>query len=138
MFKRSLLLGFVSGVLAGVAAVIYQQVYTNAQENADFNVVTKPVSIIVASTFGCVLASVGYWLLNKWLKNKTDIVFNLLFVILSFASILVIFGARLPKGVTADPSLFPGLTVPMHFFPALAWLTLKPLFIKEQLIPNTK
>jgi len=28
------------------------------------------------------------------------------------------------------PELFPGLVVPMLFFPALAWFTLKPLFIK--------
>jgi tellurite resistance protein TehA-like permease len=131
MFKRALLLGIVSGVLAGVASIVYQRVYNNSLENADFSIVTSPVALIAASTFGCVLASTGYWLLNKWLKNKTDIVFNLLFVILSFASILFIFAARLPKGVTADPSLFPGHTVPMHFFPALGWLTLKPLFIKS-------
>jgi len=30
------------------------------------------------------------------------------------------------------PELFPGLAVPMVFFPAMAWYTLKPLFaVKE-------
>jgi len=131
MFKRSLFLGIIAGVLAGIASVIYQQVYTSSQENADFSMVTKPVGIIAASTIGCILASVGFWLLTKWKKNAGEIIFNFLFSILSFASILFIFGVRLPKGVTADPALFTGLTVPMHFFPALAWFTLKPLFIKS-------
>jgi hypothetical protein len=27
-----------------------------------------------------------------------------------------------------NPELFPGLAVPMIFFPALAWYTVKPLF----------
>jgi hypothetical protein len=27
-----------------------------------------------------------------------------------------------------SPELFPGLVVPMMFFPALAWLTIQPVF----------
>lgn len=132
MFKRSILLGLVSGLLAAVASVIYQKVYTSSL-GADFSAIAKPVNIFAASVFGGVLAAVGYWLLNKWLKPATaEVIFNFTFVILSFASILAPFGTKLPFNIEA-PELFPGLTVPMHFFPALAWFTLKPLFIKQGL-----
>ncbi|NII25453.1 hypothetical protein HB364_10195 [Pseudoflavitalea sp. X16] len=129
MFKRSFLLGLLAGVLAGVASLIYVRVYTSSL-GADFSTVASTTSIIVGSVLGGVLAGVGYWLLNKLLKNKGEIVFNFLLTILSFASILAPLAARLPLDVEM-PELFPGLTVPMHFFPALAWFTLKPLFIQQ-------
>jgi hypothetical protein len=27
--------------------------------------------------------------------------------------------------------MFPGLVVPMHFFPAIVWYTIQPLFIRS-------
>ncbi|WP_276484872.1 hypothetical protein [Paraflavitalea pollutisoli] len=129
MFKRALLLGLVSGILAGVASLIYTKVYFGTNE-ADFSKVASTVSVLAASTLGGVLAGLGYWLLYKLLKGKGEIIFNLVFVILSFASILTPLAVRLPLEVEF-PELFPGLAVPMHFFPALAWFTLKPLFIQQ-------
>ncbi len=129
MFKRSFLLGIVSGVLAGVAALIYARVYNNSL-GADFSTVAATSSILAASLLGGVLAAVGYWLLTKLLKSKGEIVFNFLFTILTFVSILAPLATRLPLTVEM-PELFPGFTVPMHFFPALAWFTLKPLFIQQ-------
>jgi hypothetical protein len=77
-----------------------------------------------------VLAAIGYWILDWKLKDKGEIVFNFLFSLLSFASLLAPFGAKLPLDIEA-PELFPGMVIPMHFFPALAWYTIKPLFIKK-------
>lgn len=129
MFKRLLLLGLVSGILAGVAALIYQKVYTGSL-GADFSTIVKPVNIMIISILAGLLASVGYGLLTKWLPKAGEIIFNFVLVILTFASILGPFATKLPLEVEM-PELFPGLTVPMHFFPALAWFTLKPLFIKK-------
>ena len=129
MFKRLLLLGLISGVLAGVAALIYQKIYTNSL-GADFSAIVKPVNILITCALAGLLASVGYGLLTKWLPKPGEIIFNFVFVILTFASILGPFATKLPLDVEM-PELFPGLTVPMHFFPALAWFTLKPLFIKK-------
>jgi hypothetical protein len=129
MFKKLLLLGLVSGVLAGVAALIYQKIYTNSL-GYDFSAQVKPVNIVIVSTLAGLLASIGYGLLTKWLPRAGEIIFNFVFVILTFASILGPFATKLPLDVEM-PELFPGLTVPMHFFPALAWFTLKPLFIKK-------
>lgn len=129
MFKKLLLLGLVSGVLAAVAALIYQKIYTSSL-GADFSAQVKPVNVVIVCTLAGLLASTGYGLLTKWLPRAGEIVFNFVFVILTFASILGPFATKLPLDVEM-PELFPGLTVPMHFFPALAWFTLKPLFIKK-------
>ena len=125
--KRPLLLGLVAGLLAAVAALIYQRVYTNAL-GADFSAQVTTVNIILVCTVADLLAGFGYWLLTKWLHRKGEIVFNFLIAIISFATIMGPFATKLPLTVEM-PELFPGLTVPMHFFPALAWFTLKPLFI---------
>jgi ABC-type branched-subunit amino acid transport system permease subunit len=129
MFKKALLLGIVSGLLAGVAGVIYAKVYYSANE-ADFSKVAGTVQIIAASLFGGVLAAIGYAVLDRLLKAKGEIVFNLIFTIISFASLLLPIGHRFSPPIDT-PELFPGMVIPMHFFPALGWYTLKPLFIRS-------
>ncbi|WP_205508968.1 hypothetical protein [Longitalea arenae] len=129
MFKRLLLLGLVSGALAGLAALIYQKVYFKANE-ADFSAIVTPAKIFIGGILINLLASVVYGLLIKWAPKTGDILFNLLFVILTFAAIVVPIGYILPLDYE-QPELFPGLTVPMLFFPALAWFTFKPVFIKK-------
>ena len=129
MFKKALLLGIVSGLLAGVAGLIYARVYYTANE-ADFSKVASTIRILSSSLFGGVLAAIGYTALVKALKNKGEIVFNLAFTILSFASLLLPIAFKLPLTIET-PELFPGMVIPMHFFPALGWYTLKPLFIKN-------
>ena len=129
MLKRTLLLGVVAGVLAGTASLIYQRVYASSL-GADFATIARPVGILAISLFAGLLASVLYWLFHKWMRQQGEVVFNFVFVLLSFASILAPFALKLPFDIEA-PELFPGLIVPMHFFPALAWFTLKPLFLKQ-------
>lgn len=134
MFKRALLLGIVSGLLAGVAGLVYAHLYYTINE-ADFSKVVSSVKIISASLFGGVLAAIGYTLLIKGLKNRGEIVFNLIFTIISFASLLLPIGFKLPLTIET-PELFPGMVIPMHFFPALGWYTLKPLFISGSTAAN--
>ncbi|HEV2482045.1 MAG TPA: hypothetical protein VGS79_20410 [Puia sp.] len=129
MFKRALFLGIVSGLLAGIAGILYARVYYTANE-ADFSKVVTSVKIISGSLFGGVLAAIGYTLLAKTLKTRGEIVFNLLFTVISFASLLLPIAYKLPLTIET-PELFPGMVIPMHFFPALGWYTLKPLFIKD-------
>jgi hypothetical protein len=126
MFNKSLLLGIVSGVMAGIASLIYAKVY-HSSLGADFSKVVTTVKIFALSIFGTVLAAIGYWMLNKWLRKSGEIVFNLLFAILSFASLLAPFATKLPLTLEA-PELFPGMVIPMHLFPFMAWFTLKPFF----------
>ncbi len=130
MFKKALFLGIVSGILAGIASVIYSRVYSNST-GASFFKVASPTSMLLASLIGGILAAIGYWAIIRMLRKNGEIVFNLLFVILSFATMLPAFGVKLPLDMS-EPELFPGMVIPMHFFPVLAWLTLKPLFFRQQ------
>lgn len=129
MFKRLLFLSVVSGILAAIASLIYQQVYTSSL-GAEYPTIVGTAKIFAACIIGNIVAGIGYFFLLKWLKANTDIVFNLLFVILSFATILSPFAVKLPLDVEF-PELLPGLLVPMHFFPVLAWLTLRPIFLRS-------
>lgn len=128
MFKKALLLGIVSGLLAGVAGIVYAKLYFSVNE-ADFSKVAGTVHIVASSLFGGVLAAIGYTVLDKVLKGRGEIVFNLIFTILSFASLLLPIGHRFNPPIDT-PELFPGMVIPMHFFPALGWYTLKPIFIR--------
>ena len=115
-----------AGILAGLAAFVYNNVYSEALV-VDFSKVANIGGIIGSSIFGCVLASLGYYFFGKIVKSNTDVWFNALFLILTFASCISPFSATLPTDM-ASPELFPGLTIPMHFFPILFWLATKPLF----------
>jgi heme O synthase-like polyprenyltransferase len=132
MLKKALALGIVAGILAGIVSLAYARVYSSAL-GANFFKVATPTGIISGSIFGAVLAAIGYWAFDKTLKQKGEIVFNFVFVILSFASMLLAFGAKLPLDLDT-PELFPGMVIPMHFFPALAWFTLKPLFFLQKAV----
>ena len=129
MFKKLLFLGLLAGLGAGVTSVIYAQVY-NGAFGTDFSLVVNPISIMSSCIFGGVLASVGYMGLSKLIVRGTEMVFNIIFVLLSFASILVPLVAKLPYDVDF-PELFPGFAIPMHFFPALFWFALRPIFFKK-------
>jgi hypothetical protein len=126
MLKKLLYLGAVAGILSGILSIIYTRVYTHYL-GVDFSTVVTPVKMIVSSVLGGLVAAIGFWLLDKWLKRKTETVFNLLFTILSFASILGPIATKLPLEID-HPELFPWLVLPMHLFPVLGWMTLRPLF----------
>lgn len=130
-FKPLVSLGVVSGALAGVAAFVYEKVYSSSL-GIDFSNIAKPAAIIISCIVGCLVAAVGYWLMSKIFKDKTEPIFNLLFAVLSFLSILPAFAVKLPLDATS-PELFPGMVIPMHFFPALAFFTIEPFFIKTKI-----
>ena len=129
MFKRLIFLGLVAGILSGIASLIYRHVY-NSSLGGDFSLIVQTAAIIIASVIGCVIASVGYYYFYKWLKRRTDAVFNLVFVIFCLITTVSPFAVKLPLTISS-PELFPGMVVPMHLFPALAWLTLRPWFLKS-------
>ncbi|HTE24398.1 hypothetical protein [Flavitalea sp.] len=128
MFKRIFFLGLTAGIMASAAAVIFQRIHQFATYTDFSKIVNVPV--LLAINIGvCMLASVLFFLLQKLSPGrKGRFIFNLIFVLISFMSITWSFALTLPLDAQF-PELFPGLTVPMHFFPALAWFTFEPLFI---------
>jgi len=130
MFKRIFIHGLIASVLAAIAAIIYKRIYFFATET-DFSKVINYGSIIGLSLGIGMLATFVNYGLVKWLGKRGEIIFNFLFSIISFACVMVPISMSLPLDVKT-PELFPGLAVPMVFFPAMAWYTLKPLFaVKE-------
>jgi len=126
MSKKIFLHGLIAGLLSAIASIIYYRIHYFAFE-IDFSKLVNVIGLVGINLLGCLLAAIGYWLFKNWFGNKGEIIFNLSFSILSFASIIIPIAVKLPLDIQ-NPELFPGLTVPMHFFPALAWFTIKPLF----------
>lgn len=139
MFKKSLILGISSGILAGIAGVIFEKVYASAfytdfsNLSATFGgslaIKASPMTIMLVSIFSGVLASIFFTLFVKWFKSKGDAIFSLFYVIVSFASIILPISATLPLDLDEYTTLlFPSFAMTLQFFPVLAWLALKPLF----------
>jgi hypothetical protein len=129
MAKKLFFQGIGAGILSAVACIIYNRIYFFATE-IDFSKVVNIPVLVGINMLACMLAAAGYGVFKKILKKNSDIFFNFTFTILSFASVIFPISISLPLDIK-NPELFPGLTVPMHFFPALAWFTIRPLFIKE-------
>lgn len=129
MFKRIFFQGLTAAFFTIIAAIIYTRIYFFATE-ADFSKVLNTASIIGLSIIVCLLAAFLYWGMIAWLKKRGEIIFNFLFSIISFACVIVPVSLTLPLDIKF-PELFPGLAVPMVFFPALSWYTVKPLFTKQ-------
>jgi hypothetical protein len=127
MFKKIFFQSIIAGILASIAGIIYCRIYFFATE-ADFSKVLNPLGIISLSILICVLAGIVHWGFVKWLrKTNGEIVFNFLFSILSFAAVIIPISVSLPLNIQS-PELFPGLAVPMVFFPVISWYTINPLF----------
>jgi hypothetical protein len=127
--KKYVLHGLIAGIIAGIIAIIYMMMYQRILF-VDFTAVVNPYSIIGASTFGGVLMASIYWAVDRLKKPKLIGVVNALIVLFSFLSILGPISMDLPLDVEF-PELFPGLAVPMHFFPALVFFGIQPLFLKS-------
>jgi hypothetical protein len=127
MFKQHFIHGLISGIMAAIAAIIYNRIYFFATE-ADFSGIINPGTIISLNIISGLLISTAYYFFVSFSRKKRTILFHLLISILSFAAVIVPISISLPLSVR-NPELFPGLAVPMIFFPALAWFTFKPLFL---------
>ncbi len=112
--------------MAAVAANIYNQVYFFATQ-VDFTSVVNPVTMTAVNIFVSFLAGLFYLLITKLFKKRGVLVFNLVYAMGSFACVMIPIAYTLPLS-QPFPELFPGLAVPMVFFPVIAWMTIEPLF----------
>jgi hypothetical protein len=129
MFRKHFYHGLLSGIMAAVAAIIYSRINFFATQ-ADFSGIINPGTMISLNLIVCLVFSVSYYFFERIWKKEGIIYFHIMISILSFAAVIIPISISLPLSVK-NPELFPGLAVPMVFFPALAWLTFKPLFISE-------
>jgi hypothetical protein len=129
MFKKIFFLSISAGIFSSVACIVYNRIYFFAFE-IEFQKLVNSGSLIAINMFACIIAGVGYYFIKTWFTRDHEKIFNLLFTLLSFASILAPLAISLPLDIK-NPELFPGLAIPMHFFPAISWFTVKPFFSKE-------
>lgn len=128
--KKHLIHGGVAGALATIASIIFFKIYAELYF-VDFSAVIDETAIIISSIIGCVFMAVGYIILDKVKKPNLYGVLNILIMIFSFLSIVPVMGMTLPLEVEF-PEMFPGMVIPMHFFPAVAFFGLAPLFQKRK------
>lgn len=132
MLIRFSLLAILSGLLSGLAAYLYGMVFQEALL-VDYSAVVPTAAMFISSLIGTVLATAGFAGLMRITPKYGEIIFGFLFALVSFMSIAGVFAAQLPD--SDDESfyyLIYGYAIPMHFFPYLAWYTLKPIFIKNK------
>lgn len=132
--KTTFFHGITAGALAALAALVYNEVFHRAMPLADFSTVITVPGMIAACMLGCIVASLGYYGLRNVMKKHADVVFNVIFTAITFASLAVPYAKKLPLKVEF-PELFIGLAIPMHLFPQLFWMTSKALFNYSQ--PST-
>jgi hypothetical protein len=125
-WKQTLTMGIAASLLSSLASIIYLNIYKEALV-VDFSKVAGISNIIAACSIGCLLMAVGYRLAIKWKGTKTIGWLNIAFSLVSFATIAGVMGFNLPMD-TESPELFPGMIIPMHFFPVLSILTIYPFF----------
>ncbi len=116
----------ISALLAIVASLIYNLIYSSAFE-LNFGSVLTIGGIIGSTLIGCTLMGMGYYVGYKWKGEKSIPWINILISVLSFASIVGVLGIQLPLTMES-PEMFPGLAIPMHFFPALSFFAISPFF----------
>lgn len=115
-----------SSVISAVAAIIYKRIYFFANE-ADFSKVLSTARLIGFNVLVCLFAVFLNYYLTRVFKGRGEIIFNFLFSILSFVLIIIPISVTLPLNILF-PELFPGLAIPMVFFPVIAWHTVNPFF----------
>lgn len=128
MTKTIFLQSLVAGILAAVAANIYNQIYYFATY-VDYSNIINVGSLIGINILVSFIAGLLYVALTKFFKTRGAIIFNFVYSVGSFACVIIPIAITLPLS-TPYPELFPGLTVPMVFFPVIAWMTIDPLFKK--------
>lgn len=131
-WKNAFILGLISSVLSSLACIIYANIYKEAFY-IDFSKVIGIANIISACTIGCFLMATVYALIYKWQKQAFLGWVNVSFSIISFASIAGVLGFQLPLDIES-PEMFPGMVIPMHFFPLLSLLSIFPFFKLSNLL----
>lgn len=124
--KVSFFHGLTAAVLAGISGLVYDHIYTQVLV-VDFSLLVNPTGILASCVLGCLSASMGCHFFTKWAGDRGGVYFNLIFFVLTFLSLYGPFSVDLPLSIES-PELLLGLIVPMHFFPIVSWLVLKPLF----------
>lgn len=134
MFKKYFFLGIFSALSSVAMAYIYSKIYFSVI--ADFS---EGFSLLFYTTFYLSIGMIACFIMvgfRKLLFNKiiSEVVFNSTFSIASLFLVFYLLQMNDPEFSKEEAIImedyYKGFVIPMLFFPALTWFSLKPLFIK--------
>jgi len=95
----------------------------------DFASIIQPVNVFGACMFASVLASILNTVASNISPKFGEIIFNVIFSIVVFASLLGPMLFKLPLDFDEYLTLiFPTYAMVLHFIPPFIWFALKPIF----------
>lgn len=135
MFKNIFFLGLASGFLATLACLIYTKMYFSIL--VDFSEATGILKLLTNCLMVAMAACFVFIALTKLIKKTflAEFIFNLIVTFASVSAVFMLLKSNDPTFANEDAQLmidyYKGFVMPMLFFPALAWFTLKPLFVRK-------
>ena len=130
MFKKHLYHGITAGILSGFACYVFYTVLKD-EFMYDFSQIISTMNLFGACIFGTMLASVGHYISLKFVPIYGEIIFNLLFALFVFASLISPMKFKLPLDFDEYlTAIFPTYAMTMHFFPVIIWYAIRPFFVK--------
>ena len=131
---KGLIHPFIAGTFASFITILFGLAYEKATaiEGAQLESLREAIPMLhlfMAPILGCLLASLGYRLLQKLGKKWGSFLFYFLFASISIISSFGIFSVyNLHEEI--QYTIY-GYAMPMHYFPFLSWVAFKPLFFPK-------
>lgn len=138
MFKRLFFLGLSSAALATIVGVVYTVGYRPIADFMDGRSVGMfSLDLFVRSLTLTMGASIVYFGLRQVVKAAgiAEFIHHLLISIVCLVLVLFVISMQDPEFKTLNAQenswAYKGYVMPLIFFPALSWITLKSLFVKQ-------
>tara|TARA_B110000046_G_scaffold114748_1_gene121926 strand:+ start:1479 stop:1892 length:414 start_codon:yes stop_codon:yes gene_type:complete len=131
MSKKQLIHPLVAGILAAIVTIGYGIAYEKAtaiegEQLVSLREAIPMLHLFIAPIVGCLLASLGFFIAQKFNSKVVLFVFYFLFAGLSILTSFGIFSVyNLHEEIQFT---IYGYSMPMHYFPFLSWVAFKPLF----------
>lgn len=131
MLKKGLIHALVAGSFAAIVSIGYGMAYEQAtaiegSQLESLRLAIPLLHLFFAPILGCVLASLGYMLLQKIGPKWGSFLFYFIFASVSILSSFAIFSVyNLHEEIQFT---IYGYAMPMHYFPFLSWVAFRPLF----------
>ena len=134
MLKSRIIHSLVAGSFAACVTIVFGMVFEKATaiEGAQLESLRKAIPmlhLLLAPIVACLLASLGYYLLQKLVSKWGIFLFYFLFASISIITSFGIFSVyNLHEEI--QYTIY-GYAMPMHYFPFLSWTAFKPLFFSD-------
>jgi len=132
--KKGIIHPLVAGIFAAIVTIGYGMAYEKATviEGDQLDSLREAIPMLhlfIAPVFGCLLASLGYALLQRIGPTWGTFLFYFLFASISIVSSFGIFSVyNLHEEIQFT---IYGYAMPMHYFPFLSWVAFHPLFFPK-------